>query len=142
MERPFPAYKGDDPYIFVSYSHKDASVVFPELSRLREQGFKLWFDEGIEAGTEWREEIAQAIRNARLFLYYVTPQSVHSENCRKEVNFAVEDARVGQMTDYDRLLLDVWTKGSIVPEDAVREAADLLIDHFMTSAKISLLYFG
>jgi TolB-like protein len=91
MERPFPAYKGDDPYIFVSYSHKDASAVFPELSRLREQGFKLWFDEGIEAGTEWREEIAQAIRSARLFLYYVTPQSVHSENCRKEVNFAVEE---------------------------------------------------
>lgn len=46
-----------------------------------------------------------------------------------KVNFEVEDARVGQMTDYDRLLLDVWTKGSIAPEDAVREAADLLIDH-------------
>lgn len=46
-----------------------------------------------------------------------------------KVNFAVEDARVGQTTDYDRLLLDVWTKGSIAPEDAVREAADLLIDH-------------
>ena len=47
----------------------------------------------------------------------------------EKVNFLVEDARVGQMTDYDRLLLDVWTNGSILPEDAVREAADLLIDH-------------
>lgn len=46
-----------------------------------------------------------------------------------KVNFLVEDARVGQMTDYDRLLLDVWTNGAISPEDAVREAADLLIDH-------------
>lgn len=46
-----------------------------------------------------------------------------------KVNFEVEDARVGQTTDYDRLLLDVWTKGSIAPEDAVREAANLLIDH-------------
>lgn len=47
-----------------------------------------------------------------------------------KVNFQVEDARVGQTTDYDRLLLEVWTNGSITPEVAVREAADLLIDHF------------
>lgn len=47
-----------------------------------------------------------------------------------KVNFQVEDARVGQMTDYDRLLFEVWTNGSITPQAAVREAADLLIDHF------------
>lgn len=46
------------------------------------------------------------------------------------VNFLVEDARVGQQTDYDRLILDVWTNGSIEPEHAVEEAAELLIDHF------------
>lgn len=48
----------------------------------------------------------------------------------QKVNFVVEDARVGQTTDYDRLLLDVWTNGSITPEQSVQEAADLLIDHF------------
>ena len=47
----------------------------------------------------------------------------------QKVNFYVEDARVGQTTDYDRLILEVWGNGSIKPEDAVREAADLLIDH-------------
>jgi DNA-directed RNA polymerase subunit alpha len=46
-----------------------------------------------------------------------------------KVNFEVEDARVGQTTDYDRLLLDIWTNGSINPEQAVQEAADLVIDH-------------
>ncbi|MFP6582108.1 MAG: DNA-directed RNA polymerase subunit alpha [Candidatus Hydrogenedentota bacterium] len=46
-----------------------------------------------------------------------------------KVNFYVEDARVGQTTDYDRLILEVWGNGAIKPEDAVREAADLLIDH-------------
>ena len=45
-------------------------------------------DEGIEAGTEWREEIGKAIRNASLFLYFVSPESTQSENCRKEVSFA------------------------------------------------------
>ena len=46
-----------------------------------------------------------------------------------KVNFQVEDARVGQTTDYDRLILDVWTTGAISPEVAVQQAADLLIDH-------------
>ena len=47
-----------------------------------------------------------------------------------KVNFSVEDARVGQTTDYDRLVLDVWTNGSISPETATQEAANLLIEHF------------
>ncbi len=46
-----------------------------------------------------------------------------------KVNFIVEDARVGQMTDYDRLILDVWTNGSIHPEAALQEAAELIIEH-------------
>lgn len=46
-----------------------------------------------------------------------------------KVNFLVEDARVGQQTDYDRLLLDVWTNGSITPEKALEEAANLLMEH-------------
>lgn len=47
-----------------------------------------------------------------------------------KVNFQIEDARVGQMTDYDRLVLDVHTDGSITPEEALRSSAALLIKHF------------
>lgn len=47
-----------------------------------------------------------------------------------KVNFQVEDARVGQMTDYDRLILEIVTNGAISPEDALTAAAQLLIDHF------------
>ncbi len=46
-----------------------------------------------------------------------------------KVNFSVEDARVGQRTDYDRLILEIWTNGSITPEQALQEAAGLLVDH-------------
>ena len=79
---------GRVPYIFVSYSHKDAASVFPELTRLKEEGFNIWFDEGIEAGAEWREEIGSAILDARIFLYFVSQDAVQSENCRKEVALA------------------------------------------------------
>ena len=45
-----------------------------------------------------------------------------------KVNYTVTNARVGQVTDYDRLNLEVWTNGSIIPEDAVAYAAKILKD--------------
>ncbi len=48
----------------------------------------------------------------------------------EKVNFSVENARVGQTTDYDRLILEIWTNGGIIPEDALASAARILIKHF------------
>jgi DNA-directed RNA polymerase subunit alpha len=47
----------------------------------------------------------------------------------KRVNFQVENARVGRMTDYDKLMLEIWTDGSITPRDALSEAASILREH-------------
>ncbi len=47
----------------------------------------------------------------------------------RRVNYSVERTRVGQITDYERLLLEVWTDGTISPEDAVRKAAQILSEH-------------
>ena len=44
----------------------------------------------------------------------------------KKVNYTVTNARVGQITDYDKLTLEVWTDGSITPEEAVAHAAKIL----------------
>ena len=46
----------------------------------------------------------------------------------KKVNFTVSNARVGQMTDYDKLLLEIWTDGSVKPEDALAYAAKIMKD--------------
>ncbi len=48
----------------------------------------------------------------------------------KNVNFAVENIRVGQRTDYNKILLDIETDGSISPEAALKSASQILIDHF------------
>lgn len=45
----------------------------------------------------------------------------------ERVNYEVEDARVGQDDSYDKLVLDVWTKGSVLPQDAIKGAASILI---------------
>jgi DNA-directed RNA polymerase subunit alpha len=47
-----------------------------------------------------------------------------------KVNYIIENARVGRRTDYDKLTLEVWTDGSVGPEDAVAQAARVLIEHF------------
>ena len=47
----------------------------------------------------------------------------------KRVNFAVEDTRVGQVTDYDRLNLEVWTNGAMSPKDALLYASNILQRH-------------
>lgn len=47
----------------------------------------------------------------------------------RKVNYRVEDTRVGQITDYDKLVMEVWTNGSIHPEEAVSLSAKILSDH-------------
>ena len=93
VERPFPAYSGDDPYIFVCYALDDAALVYPEITRLKDHGFNVWYDEGIAPGLSWRDEVALALTQCKVFLYFITPRSVSSSNCLKEVNFCLSRER-------------------------------------------------
>jgi TolB-like protein/thioredoxin-like negative regulator of GroEL len=93
VDRPFPAYKGDEPYLFVCYSHEDSGVVYPELQWLREQGVKVWYDEGISAGKNWREAIGDALLGASHVLYYISKRSLESHHCNREINLALDEAK-------------------------------------------------
>jgi len=48
----------------------------------------------------------------------------------RKANFQVTKTRVGQMTDYDRLVMEIWTDGSIAPEASLSASAHILVDHF------------
>jgi DNA-directed RNA polymerase subunit alpha len=62
-----------------------------------------------------------------LGLGFIPIDSVHSPV--RKVNYTVEAARLGQITDYDKLTLEVWTNGSVLPADAIGLSAKLLKDH-------------
>ncbi|MBI3895438.1 MAG: DNA-directed RNA polymerase subunit alpha [Acidobacteria bacterium] len=62
-----------------------------------------------------------------LAIGYIPIDSVHSPI--RKVNYLVEPARLGQVTDYDKLTLKVWTNGAISPQDAIGLGAKLLKDH-------------
>jgi hypothetical protein len=85
---PFEAYKGDAPYIFVSYAHKDAERVFPIISKFHKSGFPIWYDEGISPGYEWRQEIRDAILGCTLFIVFTSISAEESKEVRKEIHFA------------------------------------------------------
>ena len=54
-----------------------------------------------------------------------------------KVNFYVEDKRVGQSNDYDRLILEVWTNGTLKPEEAISYAAKIMIEHMALFASLT-----
>ena len=89
MEPPFEAYAGEEPYLFASYSHKDAALVYPELERLHRSGVRVWYDEGIDPGNEWPEEVAKALDGSSFFLVFISARSVESKNVKNEINFAI-----------------------------------------------------
>ncbi len=55
----------------------------------------------------------------------------------RRVNYEVERERVGQMTNYDRLIMEIWTDGTIRPEEALSQAAQILINHLRQIAGVS-----
>ncbi len=84
------AYTGSENYIFVSYAHKDRADVYPAIKALAARGYRVWYDEGIEAGADWAESIGAALEKASLVLFFAAKNSVKSENCMREISFASE----------------------------------------------------
>jgi DNA-directed RNA polymerase subunit alpha len=53
----------------------------------------------------------------------------------QKVNYTVEHTRVGQMTNYDKIVLEIFTDGTITPDEAMRQAAQVLVQHFQMIAE-------
>ncbi|MBQ6478533.1 MAG: TIR domain-containing protein [Erysipelotrichaceae bacterium] len=88
---PYPAYRGKDPYVFVSYAHLDAEKVYPEIRRFNEAGYHVWYDEGIAPGNEWTDEIASALEKCSVFVVMITPTSAPRQNVLNEIYYALDD---------------------------------------------------
>ena len=81
-------YEGQDPFVFVSYAHKDSDAVYRILRLLQGRGLRIWYDEGITPGSEWPEYIASHLDRAEAVIVFITESSVNSFNCRREITFA------------------------------------------------------
>ena len=74
------------PEVFVSYSREDATRVSDLVGKLRAAGVSLWIDQGgIDAASQWSEQIVNALESAKAMLLMVSDAAVHSHNVAKEV---------------------------------------------------------
>ncbi len=106
MQTPFAAYDGDDDFVFCCYSHQDVGLVYPEIDQLNSADMNIWYDEGIRPGSEWTDELANAIRNCSALILFATSRSVHSKHCRDEVQYA---------TKYDKPIIVIYLEPTDLP---------------------------
>lgn len=85
----FAPYEGKEPYIFVSYAHANSPDVMAVISHMHARGYRIWYDEGIEVGSEWPECIAEHLSAAHLMLAFVSNAYMKSDNCRREMHYAL-----------------------------------------------------
>lgn len=82
------SYSGNDSYAFISYAHLDENVVLPIIQHLQGEGYRVWYDEGIEAGTEWAKNIAEHLSGASCVIAFITNHYLKSEHCLDEIEHA------------------------------------------------------
>ena len=104
----------------------DIEVVNPQLHLATlDEGARLYMEIILESGRGY----VPAARNKRpdMPIGQIAVDSIFTPI--RKVNFTVEDTRIGQITDYDKLNLEVWTDGTIKPDEAVSLAAKILTEH-------------
>ena len=105
----------------------------PDLEILDPEAYIATLGQGSTLSVEMRVKQGRGYQSADknfdedLSIGWIPVDSVHSPV--KKVNYFVENARVGQATDYEKLTLEVWTNGAVSPRDAVGLAAKLMKDH-------------
>ncbi len=82
-------YEGKEPYIFVSYSHRNKDIVFPIVERLIKDGYRVWYDSGIKPAEEYNEYIAKHINKCWCFISMITPEYFDSYYCKKEMKYSI-----------------------------------------------------
>ncbi len=110
----FEAYTGEEPYLFVSYSHRDTAKVYPILDALYDAKFRIWYDESCENGNDFREELRRRIKNCAGVLLFVSKSSMSSPFCGMEIIVARE---------YDKRLFPIY----LDEDGAVPPAFEILL---------------
>ena len=79
----------NDKYVFISYAHKDNEAVNELIVALEHIACKIWYDTGIEKGSQWSEDLARHLLDAECVLWFVSQASITSKYVLGEINFAV-----------------------------------------------------
>lgn len=83
-------YSGQDDFIFVSYAHADKDKVYPILSMLQRNHCRVWYDEGIKGGANWRRLLATKIEACKSFFLFSSEAAAASPEVQIEIDIALD----------------------------------------------------
>ena len=131
-EFPFMPYDSSESYIFASYAHADRDKVYPIIKRLNEEGYRLWYDEGIDAGDLWFRVITDRLRHSACVLLFWSPEAEKSSWVNKEIHIA--------LNDNIRIVGSIISKAA-VPDELVNVQM-LFIEDYLDSESLAKLQKG
>jgi hypothetical protein len=86
--------------IFISYRSTDRALVTQLVQDFEDLGYSdIWFDQELTGGHAWWDAILQNINQCDLFVFALTPVSLESEPCRREYQYATQQARIACLAD-------------------------------------------
>ena len=100
------------PYIFISYAHADRNRVFSIIKEIYEQGWHVWYDEGLLIGneTDYADQLAAHIRGCAIILVFITKEAVRREFVtKKELEFGINIAK-------KRFIVCILDKDAVIPD--------------------------
>lgn len=83
-------YKGNNPFIFVSYSHNDLDTVLDVISAFNLRGYRVWYDNCVAVGDAFVKELASKIADCGVFFCFLSPCYVNAEFCKRELDYAIK----------------------------------------------------
>jgi hypothetical protein len=93
VKKNFKVYKGEEPYLFISYSHRDTNTVYKILDRLDKEAFRFWYDDKMEVGKDFNEELKVMIEGCGAFVLFVSKESMQSEYVGMEIITAYKNSK-------------------------------------------------
>lgn len=83
-------YEGQEPYIFLSYCHRDRERLIPLFDYLAGEEYRIWFDDGNQGGDDWLDNIENHLEDCRVMIAFITENSSLSHNCKSEIVYALK----------------------------------------------------
>lgn len=82
-------YEGSEPYIFVSYCHKDKDLLSPMMEQMVLDSYRMWYDDGNHAGDDWLDNIENHLEACQAVVAFISDSSSLSHNCKSEITYAL-----------------------------------------------------
>lgn len=115
---PIP-YIGEKPYIFVSYAHKDSEVVMRAIALLQQSGFRVWYDEGIDPGSEWPDTIEKYLERSSYFIGFISANALDSNYCKCELHTAFNERKKMLIVYLENIKLEGGLKMQLSSRQAI-----------------------